>query len=117
MKRQVIFGVVAILSIVIVVFGVSQDFRKKRELAEAAARTRAYAVDETMLQKWSTVLPDTAKSYNELKDSFDNGNRVKTASEIQTASNYILNKPESTRQAYEDLVWAVLNSKEFLFNH
>lgn len=84
MKRQVIFGVVAILSIVIVVFGVSQDFRKKRELAEAAARTRAYAVDETMLQKWSAVLPDTAKSYNELKDSFDNGNRVKTASEIQT---------------------------------
>lgn len=43
--------------------------------------------------------------------------RPATAAEIQTASSYVLGKPDSARQAYEDLVWAVLNSKEFLFNH
>lgn len=43
--------------------------------------------------------------------------RSASAAEIQTASSYVLGKPDSARQAYEDLVWAVLNSKEFLFNH
>lgn len=50
------------------------------------------------------------------------------SSELQTAVDYIHEKqsagqasPESlavvTRQAYEDLLWAIVNSKEFLFNH
>ena len=26
-------------------------------------------------------------------------------------------KEDSTKMAYEDLVWALLNTKEFLFNH
>ena len=26
-------------------------------------------------------------------------------------------KPSAVRQAYEDLVWALVSSKEFLFNH
>ncbi len=43
--------------------------------------------------------------------------RPATAAEIETASRYVLGKPDAARQAYEDLVWAVLNSKEFLFNH
>jgi hypothetical protein len=43
--------------------------------------------------------------------------RSATDSEIQAASAYILAKPDAPRPAYEDLVWAVLNSKEFLFNH
>ena len=43
--------------------------------------------------------------------------RPPTASELHTASEYILSRPDAPRPAYEDLVWAILNSKEFLFNH
>ena len=48
--------------------------------------------------------------------------------EMKTAIGYIKKKTEqlendakkkedSTKMAYEDLVWALLNTKEFLFNH
>lgn len=43
--------------------------------------------------------------------------RPPTQSELETATKYIASQPEKPRQAYEDLVWAVVNSKEFLFNH
>ncbi len=43
--------------------------------------------------------------------------RFPTASEVQTASDYLLSKSAQPRLAFEDLVWAVLNSKEFIFNH
>ena len=43
--------------------------------------------------------------------------RSPTADEVQTASAYVLSKPDATRPAFEDLIWAILNSKEFLFNH
>ena len=43
--------------------------------------------------------------------------RRPTAVELQTAVQYLENKSDQLRQAYEDLVWAVLNSKEFVFNH
>ncbi len=43
--------------------------------------------------------------------------RSPSPSEIETASDYLAGKTENPRQAYEDLVWAILNSKEFLFNH
>lgn len=82
MKKQIIFGALVVLSILVLVIGLSQDSRKKKELAEAAARTRAYTVDEITLEKWSAALPNASKSYNELRDSYDKGNSV-SASEIQ----------------------------------
>lgn len=43
--------------------------------------------------------------------------RLPTASELETASQYLARQAAQPRAAYEDLVWAILNSKEFLFNH
>ncbi len=43
--------------------------------------------------------------------------RPPTDKEIDIAAQYIGDKVDQPRQAYEDLVWAILNSKEFLFNH
>src|SRR5258705_2381135 len=51
--------------------------------------------------------------------------REPTAAEIGTAQTHItktvaaLHEKEipAKRQAYEDIVWALLNTKEFLFNH
>jgi hypothetical protein len=43
--------------------------------------------------------------------------RLPTPSEVETASQYLTRQADQPRAAYEDLVWAILNSKEFLFNH
>ena len=43
--------------------------------------------------------------------------RKPTAEETQTAVAYLDKKKDNLRAAYEDLIWAVINSKEFLFNH
>jgi Protein of unknown function (DUF1553)/Protein of unknown function (DUF1549)/Bacterial Ig-like domain (group 2) len=43
--------------------------------------------------------------------------RQPTAEELQTALSYIERKKANLREAYEDLVWALINSKEFVFNH
>lgn len=43
--------------------------------------------------------------------------RYPTVDELQAAQAYLGNKATEPRQAYEDLVWAIVNSKEFIFNH
>jgi hypothetical protein len=43
--------------------------------------------------------------------------RTPTEGEMQTAVEYLASKASEPRLAYEDLVWAILNSKEFIFNH
>jgi hypothetical protein len=42
--------------------------------------------------------------------------RMPRAEEIRTVSEYVREQPDR-RGAYEDLLWAMLNTKEFLFNH
>ena len=42
--------------------------------------------------------------------------RFPTEKELNQASAYI-EKVGNAKEAYEDLMWAMLNSKEFLFNH
>ena len=43
--------------------------------------------------------------------------RPPTSSEQRVALAYLKEKSEAPQDAYEDLLWAVLNTKEFLFNH
>lgn len=38
-------------------------------------------------------------------------------SELKSALSYIAARPNSKREAIEDFLWAMVNSKEFLFNH
>ena len=43
--------------------------------------------------------------------------RPPTDSEQSVALEYLMQRSEKLREAYEDLLWSVINSKEFLFNH
>ena len=44
--------------------------------------------------------------------------RAPSSGEMQTAKNHIASVPADQRRlALEDIGWAVLNSKEFLFQH
>ncbi len=43
--------------------------------------------------------------------------RVSTAPEGKDSSETEVNRTKARREAWEDTVWALLNSKEFLFNH
>ena len=43
--------------------------------------------------------------------------RRPTDNEIAIATAYIAKKKDKRREAYEDIVWALINTKEFLFNH
>lgn len=43
--------------------------------------------------------------------------RPPTEGELHVATAHLATKSETPRLAYEDLVWALVNTKEFLFNH
>ncbi|MGC1272995.1 MAG: DUF1549 domain-containing protein [Planctomycetaceae bacterium] len=43
--------------------------------------------------------------------------RLPTPDELRVAVAHITGKAEGPRPAYEDVVWALVNTKEFLFNH
>jgi hypothetical protein len=69
------------------------------------AKTLAISTDSTDADKI------TALYYDALS-------RPPTTAELSAAATYIGNaKPEQRPAAYEDLVWALVNTKEFLFNH
>ncbi len=43
--------------------------------------------------------------------------REPTPSEQTIAIEYLMQRTERLREAFEDLIWGIINSKEFLFNH
>jgi hypothetical protein len=43
--------------------------------------------------------------------------RPPRAEELAAATTYLGGKPDNRREAFEDLVWGLVNSKEFMFNH
>lgn len=43
--------------------------------------------------------------------------RQPTAEELRTAEEFLSRKSDKRREAFEDLIWAIINTKEFLFNH
>jgi hypothetical protein len=43
--------------------------------------------------------------------------RVPTSDEMTIAVAHINKHPDAPQRAYEDIVWALINTKEFLFNH
>lgn len=43
--------------------------------------------------------------------------RAPTPSEETIATDYVMQRSDRLKEAYEDLIWGVINSKEFLFNH
>ena len=44
-------------------------------------------------------------------------NRLPTDQETKTALEHIAQRPKNREEAHEDIQWAILNSKEFLFQH
>ena len=43
--------------------------------------------------------------------------RAPSEEEIKTGTSFLAGKAEKEKEAWEDIVWAVVNTKEFLFNH
>ena len=43
--------------------------------------------------------------------------REPNAEELEVAIAYIKKHSENVRRGYEDVVWALINTKEFQFNH
>lgn len=91
----------------------SQEIKGK--LANSAGRAARLAQDSRPLDEKIRELYFTAFS------------RPPTAEELQTAQQYLL-EPDSDaagavdpakipRERYQDLIWALMNTKEFLFNH
>lgn len=43
--------------------------------------------------------------------------RRPTSDELRVAVGYVEDRPDQTQKAFEDLLWALMNTKEFVFNH
>ena len=43
--------------------------------------------------------------------------RYPTDEERQIASDYVMQREDKPKQAFEDILWALMNTKEFVFNH
>ena len=78
------------------------------------------------ISRWAAAhatIPPTDPSFGEIvaknvRDLYSTAfSRMPTDDELATATKYVSGKPEKIREAYEDLVWSVINSKEFLFVH
>jgi hypothetical protein len=87
----------------------------QRKLADDKGRAATLAKDDarndeakvTELYLWGTSRPPTAQQLQVALEHLARHGRDKGGAELATAK----------RQAYEDILWALINTKEFLFNH
>lgn len=70
--------------------------------------------DEGRAAKLATATDDEANLADVYLTMFS---RPPTNDEVAIARDYLASKSDDRRAAYEDLLWALINSKEFLFNH
>jgi hypothetical protein len=92
----------------------SKEMNEK--LADPSNRISKWLTAHAAVQPTDPLYGETiAKNIRELYSiAFS---RAPTDDELATATKYVSDKPERIREAYEDLVWSVINSKEFLFVH
>jgi hypothetical protein len=67
------------------------------------------------LARWLRTIPSNEKLLEELW--LTALGRYPTPAEVKKANEYLSTKGRSRREGMEDLAWAILNTKEFLFNH
>ena len=67
----------------------------------------------------AALAKDTARSHEErMKELYLNVfGREPRASELETAVSYLKRNEENQQPGYEDILWALINTKEFQFNH
>ncbi len=69
-------------------------------------------------QRVKSLVSDKRSHAERLKELYTiTFSRQPTAEELTRMTAYIEARPNATAAAYEDVVWALLNTKEFLFNH
>lgn len=67
----------------------------------------------------AALAKDTARTHEERMTELYRWvfGRDPNASEMETAVNYLKRNEENPRLGYEDILWALINTKEFQFNH
>jgi hypothetical protein len=67
------------------------------------------------VKRWAETISDDNALIDELYLAAVS--RFPTEQERQLTKSHLANNPQSRRTAAEDILWALLNSKEFLYNH
>ena len=87
--------------------------------ASAAARPAGRAIfscNDFAFKRCSRCarLPSPTRSHSQ---ALALSGRPPTEEEAANAAQFLTKRGDKQQEAFEDIVWAVLNTKEFLFNH
>ena len=88
--------------------------RERQKLGVSVAQVgRELAVRPDLLRKWARQVEDRAGRAP--SDVFPGNGKLPEAEELEIGSQLFAEKGTSRRQATEDLMWALLNTPEFMF--